>query len=320
MRDHGGNLHAAIARFGEGAWIDLSTGINRQPWPVPDLPLSDWTDLPRIDARLALEAQFGAQLGTSAPVVALPGAQAAIQLIPQLLPPGRAAVLSPTYNEHAGTLRAAAWRVDEPSDLAGLAGADLAVVVNPNNPDGRSHTRADLLALAGQVGLLVIDESFVDPVPELSVAPMAYSGIIVLRSFGKFWGLAGLRLGFTLGDPSLIARMRALVGPWPVSGPALRIGRLALADRAWAVATTARLADEALRLDAIASAAGLGCLGGTHLFRLFGAPDAAAVQEKLARHHIWSRVFPARPTWLRLGLPGTPGEWQRLSLALETLT
>jgi cobalamin biosynthetic protein CobC len=316
LRDHGGNLDAAIARYGAGDWIDLSTGINRQPWPVPDLPLSDWTDLPRADSRQALELALSAHLGAAAPAVALPGAQAAIQLIPQLRQPGRAAVLSPTYNEHAGTLRGAGWHVTEPRDLSALAGADLAVVVNPNNPDGRTHTPADLMALAGTVGLLVVDESFADPVPDLSLAPMAGPGVIVLRSFGKFWGLAGLRLGFALGDATLVARMRDRLGPWPVAGPALRIGRAALADSAWAAATTARLAAEGPRLDALMAGAGAALVGGTHLFRLYDT-DAAAIRDRLARHHIWSRVFPANPRWLRLGLPGSAAEWERLADALR---
>jgi cobalamin biosynthetic protein CobC len=316
LRDHGGNLDAAIARFGAGDWIDLSTGINRQPWPIPDLPPSDWTDLPRADARVALETALARHVGTQAPVTALPGAQAAIQLVPQLRPPGRAAVLSPTYNEHAGTLRTAGWQVDEPADLLALAGADLAVVVNPNNPDGRTHSPADLMALAARVGLLVVDESFADPVPQLSVASQAADGVIVLRSFGKFWGLAGLRLGFALGDPALVGAMRDRLGPWPVSGPALRIGRLALADTAWTAATTARLAAEGPRLDALLTGAGAAPAGGTHLFRLYDG-DAAALHHRLARHHIWSRIFPAHPRWLRLGLPGSEDEWHRLTLALQ---
>lgn len=316
MRDHGGNLDAAIARFGAGDWIDLSTGINRQPWPLPDLPRSDWAELPRADARKALEGAAAAHLRTPAPVLALSGAQAAIQLVPQLLPPGRAAVLSPTYNEHAGTLRAAGWQVGEPRDLADLAGADLAVVVNPNNPDGRTHAPGDLLALAGRVGLLVVDESFADPVPHLSVAPQAGDGVIVLRSFGKFWGLAGLRLGFALGDAALVGRMRDRLGPWPLSGPALRIGRAALADTSWAAATTLRLADEGPRLDALLAGAGACHVGGTHLFRLYDT-DAAALHHRLARRHIWSRVFPAHRRWLRLGLPGSEAEWQRLATALR---
>lgn len=202
----------------------------------------------------------------------------------------------------------------EPTDIAALVGADLAIVVNPNNPDGRTHAPADLLALAGRVGLLIVDESFADPVPQLSVAPMADRGVIVLRSFGKFWGLAGLRLGFALGDAEMVDRMRALAGPWPVSGPALRIGALALADREWMAATTDRLAGEGPRIDALLEMAGASLVGGTHLFRLYQG-DATALHTQFARHKIWTRIFPANPRWIRLGLPGSESEWHRLSRA-----
>ncbi len=316
MRDHGGNLDAALARFGGTDWIDLSTGINRQPYPVPLLPGPVWTDLPRASATAALTAAAQAAFGTTAPVLALAGAQAAIQLVPRLFAPGRATVLTPTYNEHAANLRSAGWQVTETGRLSGLAGADLAVVVNPNNPDGRAQSRADLLALAGQVGCLVVDESFVEPKPALSMADAAGAGIIVLRSFGKFWGLAGLRLGFVIGDPAHIARLSDMAGPWPVSGAALELGRIALADTKWQQATIQRLNSETTQLDTLAEAAGWRLVGGTALFRTYATPDAATAQAALARARIWSRIFPYSAQWLRLGLPGTPVEWARLTQAL----
>lgn len=317
MRDHGGNLDAARARFGGTDWIDLSTGINREPYPLPPLPPEAWTALPTAPAKAALLAAAQAAFGTAAPGVALAGAQAAIQMLPRLGPPGRARVLAPTYNEHAAQLRAAGWQVEEVARLTDLAGADLAVVVNPNNPDGQTHTPADLLALSGAVGRLVVDESFADPVPGLSVAAQAgTNGLTVLRSFGKFWGLAGVRLGFVFADAATIAALEAAAGPWPVSGPALEIGRIALADAPWRAATIARLEAEALRLDALAQGAGWSLVGGTALFRTYATPGAPAAQEGLARERIWSRIFPWSPTWLRLGLPGGAAEWGRLSAAL----
>lgn len=317
MRDHGGNLDAARARFGGTGWIDLSTGINRAPYPLPPLPPEAWTALPTAPAKAALLGAAQAAFGTPAPGVALAGAQAAIQMLPRLGPPGRARVLAPTYNEHAAQLRAAGWQVAEVARLADLAGADLAVVVNPNNPDGQTHAPADLLELSGAVGRLVVDESFADPVPGLSVAAHAgTNGLTVLRSFGKFWGLAGVRLGFVFADAATIAALEAAAGPWPVSGPALEIGRIALADAPWRAATIARLEAEALRLDALAQGAGWSLVGGTALFRTYATPDAPAAQEGLARERIWSRIFPWSPTWLRLGSPGGAAEWGRLSAAL----
>jgi cobalamin biosynthetic protein CobC len=251
--------------------------------------------------------------GTSAPMLALAGAQAAIQLVPMLAPPGLARVVAPTYNEHAATLRALGWQVEEVPHLADLAGAALGIVVNPNNPDGRRWPRAELLALLPKVGRLVVDESFADPDSSDSlVAEAGRPGLLVLRSFGKFYGLAGLRLGFALGPDADLARMQALAGPWPVSGPALEVGTLALADHAWAAAATARLQGEAVRLDAIAARLGWTLLGGTELFRTYATPSAQAAQDRLARHQIWSRIFPYSDTWLRLGLPGGVAEWARI--------
>lgn len=316
MRDHGGNLDAARARWGGDDWIDLSTGINRVPWPVPPLPAEAWQALPTRAATEGLLAAARIAYGTCAPIVALAGAQAAIQLYPRLARPGLARVLGPTYNEHAASLAAQGWRVETVEAPAALAGADLAVVVNPNNPDGRAHEPLALRSLAAQVGLLVVDESFADPVPQLSLAPEPGPALI-LRSFGKFYGLAGIRLGFALGPAALISRLAELSGPWGVSGPAIAIGTAALSDRGWAAATTARLAAEAARLDAAAGRAGWSPAGGGHLFRLYRTPDAAEAQARLARARIWSRRFPWHDRWLRLGLPGGPGEWARVEAALS---
>lgn len=320
MRDHGGNIDQAIRAYGGGDWIDLSTGINRRPYPMPALSADDLRRLPPRSAQDALleAARSAWQVAPGWAGLALAGAQAAIQLVPRLLPRGRARVLGPTYNEHAATLRAEGWEVADCPKASDLDGADLAVVVNPNNPDGRVLTQAALTALAGRVGLLVVDESFADPLPGLSLLPQAPGGnVLVLRSFGKFYGLAGLRLGFAFGPAPLIDRMAAMSGPWPVSGPALAAGQAALSDIGWARAMSDQLAQDAARADALARAAGWALVGGTPLFRLYDTPDAAAAQDRLARHRIWSRSFPYSARWLRLGLPGPEPEWQRLAEALS---
>lgn len=323
MRDHGGNIDSAIAAYGGAlaAWIDLSTGINRRPYPVTPLPPEAWTILPTQTAMDALLTSVRAHYQTTAPVLAVAGAQAAIQMIPWLGPAGAtrklARVLSPTYNEHGATLRAAGWQVEEGAQLADLAGADLAVVVNPNNPDGKTYTPADLTALLPRVGRLVVDESFGDITPDLSMLPYAgQDKVLILRSFGKFWGLAGARLGFVFGPQADITALAAMAGPWPVSGAALIIGRAAYADLDWATTTRQRLQAEIPRIDALAHTAGWQAAGGTALFRLYHTPDAPTAQAQLARAHIWSRVFPWHPHWLRLGLPGSQPEWTRLATAL----
>lgn len=301
--DHGGGIDAAAARFGgtRGDWLDLSTGINPRPYPLPDLPADAWTALPDAGAFARLEAAARRfwTVPDGAAVLAAPGASALIARIPALAPAGRVTIPQPTYNEHARAFRAAGWSVTD-------GAADATVVVHPNNPDGRLHPLPD-------TALTVIDESFCDVMPDAShIAHAPRTGTLILKSFGKFWGLAGLRLGFLIGDPELVARMEQMIGPWAVSGPALAIGTAALSDAGWADETRARLAKDAARLDALT---GWRLVGGTSLFRLYDVGDAAAMQDRLARHHIWTRIFPWSDSLIRLGLPDGAG-WHRLERAL----
>lgn len=308
-----------MARWGGAAddWVDLSTGINPRPYPLPAIPVRSWASLPTRTAMAALCDAARAAYGAGEAILPVAGAQAAIQMIPRAcdfsptcssVPSPRARVLGPTYNEHAASFEAAGWRVDTVTDPEALARADVAVVVNPNNPDGRVLDRDVLRDLAGRVGLLIVDESFADPCPEVSLSGEARGNILVLRSFGKFYGLAGLRLGFALGSVDRIAALSSLAGPWPVSGPAIDVGVRALADRAWQMATTARL-------DGLAARAGWTLAGGSALFQLYETPDAEAAQRRLAGHRVWSRVFPYSERWIRLGLPDGPAAWDRLEAA-----
>lgn len=322
MKDHGSDIDRARAAFGGAVedWLDLSTGINPVPYPLPDIPKRAWAALPTTADRAAMEAAAARAFGARAPLTALAGAQAAIQLVPSLRRPGVARVVGPTYNEHAAALATSGWRVEEAGDAGALAGADLAVLVNPNNPDGRRWRPEALTALAAEVGLLVVDESFADPHPELSLAPHLGAdddGVLVLRSFGKFYGLAGLRLGFAIGGAATVNRLRALAGPWPVSGPAIRIASAAYGDAGWREETTVRLAADAARLDALAEAAGWRVSGGTTLFRLYETPDAAAAQRRLAQGRVWSRIFPHSDRWIRLGLPCDETRWRQLADAIS---
>ena len=328
-RDHGGGIDAAAARHGgsRADWLDLSTGINPVPYPVGPLPASAWTDLPDAAAGQALAAAARAfwRVPEGAGLLAAAGASALIAAIPRLLAPARVEIAGPTYNEHEAAFRAAGWAVGWAVGRAVGPPGQARVFVHPNNPDGRFFA-------PDPGGVLVIDESFCDVTPERSLIGLTEQpGVLVLKSFGKFWGLAGLRLGFAIGDPVLLARLAEMLGPWPVSGPALAIGAQALADQAWATATRVRLVADAARLDRMAGArlveaglvgAGLveaGLVGGTGLFRLYEVADAARWQQVLAAHRIWSRSFPYNPRWLRLGLPGNAAAWARLALALHDL-
>ncbi|PID35155.1 MAG: threonine-phosphate decarboxylase, partial [Rhodobacterales bacterium] len=260
QRDHGGGLDSARARFGGSAkeWLDLSTGINPQPYPIAQLPPDSWTRLPDRAAfnRLETAARRFWSVPDGAAILAAPGASAIIARVPGLVPPGVVDIPTPTYNEHAAAFTAAGWRI-------GTSGT-ARVVVHPNNPDGR------LWRDGLDAPLTVIDESFCDVTPEAShIARAPRPGTLILKSFGKFWGLAGLRLGFAIGDPTLIARLREALGPWQVSGPALEIGARALEDMAWAEATRARLVQDTARLDALVTGRGARLVGGTTLFRLY---------------------------------------------------
>jgi len=319
MPAHGGNLDIAMQRFGGRAqdWIDLSTGINRQPYPVAEVPSDCWNSLPSQSGIQSLHQAARRAYGTQACILATGGAQAAIGLLPHFSSRGRARILVPTYSEYAAVFSAAGWDVAETSRLDALAGADLAIIGNPNNPDGQRHDPEQLLALLPRLGRLVVDESFADAVPHLSLAPKAgRPGLLIIRSFGKFYGLAGLRLGFVIGDEAEIARLAAISGPWPISGAAIAIGKRALLDTDWAEATSARLARDCERLDSEVKPLGWTLVGGTPLFRLYQTGDAQVAQERLARAHIWSRIFVDKPGWLRLGLPGNEAEWAHLTSAV----
>lgn len=314
VRDHGGGLDGAVACFGgaRAAWIDLSTGINPCPWPVSRvvLPPMAWTALPDRAAMAALEdaARFLWQVPDDMGVLAAPGASALIARIPGLARAGRVHIQQPTYNEHAAAFGLHGWEVC--SDAEGPVQAR--VIVHPNNPDGRWYDAGDLDGAA----LVVVDESFCDVAPARSLLPhLPREGGIILKSFGKFWGLAGLRLGFAIGDPDLLARLAEGMGPWPVSGPALAIGAAALADTAWADASRVRLAADAVRLDGLMTASGARVAGGTDLFRLHAVDDAEAWQARLAEARIWSRIFPWSRSLIRLGLPA-PDQWAQIEGAL----
>lgn len=320
---HGGDLAAAEARWGRprAGWLDLSTGINPWPYPIPPLPPEAWTRLPGAAEDAALRVAAARRYGAPAAdrVLAGPGTSALIQALPRTRAPGRVAVVAPTYGEHARAWAAAGHQVTEVPSLD-AAEAEVIVVVNPNNPDGRAIAPETLLDLAlrqaAKGGLLLVDEAFGDMTPALSVAPALRPGLAVLRSFGKFYGLAGLRLGFLLAEPALRDAVAAQLGPWPVSGPALGVGRAALDDDAWAEATQARLQRETAALDAVLERAGLGLIGGTTLFRLFSHPQASALYDRLGRAGILVRAFETHPDRLRFGLPADAEGRERLAAAL----
>jgi len=324
--EHGGDLGAARNLF-PGApepFVDLSTGINPFAYPLPQLPSDIFAGLPEqaaLDQLAACAAKaYGAP--SASHVAAAPGTQSLLAPVFALARIGRAAVLSPTYAEHARVAALVGHSVRNIEDVGRLKDAGLAVVVNPNNPDGRLLPSPTLLALAEELrasgGLLVVDEAFMDVGPQRATlaSEVGCGNLVVLRSFGKFFGLAGLRLGFALAAPDIIERLKALLGPWPVSGPAIAVGARALTDQVWVDATRVRLATAAMRLDALLHEARLQVIGGTSLFRAVRMSDAAALFLRLGQAGIVVRRFSEWPDLLRVGLPADEPSWERLRAVL----
>ena len=320
---HGGDLATAQALFPQAPepWIDLSTGINPISYPLPELPLSLWQRLPgKVDeAALHAAARRAYRIRSESGLVAAPGTQILIELLPRLVPAANVAVLGPTYGEHAPAWRRAGATVREIDDLAEIGGANVVVLVNPNNPDGRVVAQQRLVELAGTLaargGLLVVDEAFADFAPEISLLPIVPEGALVLRSFGKAYGLAGLRLGFAVGETRFTDALQAMLGPWAVAGPALHVGAVALGDAQWLSAAGEARAADSRRLDGLLAPNGR-VVGGTVLYRLLETPQAPALFERLGRAGIYVRRFQHDPSRLRFGLPGDEAAWSRLAQAL----
>ena len=326
---HGGDLTEAMARYGGSPqmWLDLSTGVNPRPWPIPaDMPDDIWQRLPsRADEEALIAAAREAYaVPAGAELVAAAGTQSLIQWLPQLADAGSVAIVEPTYSEHAPAWRMAGHEVIARADLDALPDrVRHAVVVNPNNPDGRVISPTALARAATQLcergGWLVVDEAFADIEPDISVVDLcADLPVVVLRSFGKFYGLAGLRLGFAVASPDIARRIAGAIGPWPCSGPALTIGAAALRDREWADRARVGIQDQARQLDGVLSAAGFTIVGGAGLFRLVRRSDAAQVHALLAARHIWCRRFEWADDLLRFGLPRDDRDLERLAAALAS--
>ena len=331
LRIHGGRIDiaASLYPFAPRPWIDLSTGINPIGWPVPQLSSALYQRLPLAAdmARMTAAAAEAYGLPANAAIVPVPGSEIAIRLLPRLARAKGVGILAPTYGSHAAAWRDAGGQVNELAALPELRRHDLEtlVVVNPNNPDGRTISRDDLTAFAQAWTMtgrrLIVDEAFADVQPEASLLalPRLPTGTVVLRSLGKFFGLAGLRVGFVIATEPDTAIWRGLLGDWPVSGPACEIATLALRDTAWISTTRSRLAADRKRLDGILARAGLKVIGGTDLFGLFEAREGLDMLDHFARVGILVRGFAAAPQHYRFGLPADESGWQRLEAVCASL-
>jgi cobalamin biosynthesis protein CobC len=323
---HGGRLREAAARYGIAldAWLDLSTGINPNGWPVPAPPPLAWSRLPEDNDGLedAARDYYGADT-----LLAVAGTQAVIQALPQLRRLCRVGILHPGYAEHAHAWRRAGHAVmtvarERVPDA--VSSEDVLVLIHPNNPTGAHFSTAQLLGwhaeLAARGGWLVVDEAFIDATPAGSLAPYCpRPGLIVLRSLGKFFGLAGARVGFVLAPASLLRQLHAALGPWCVAAPSRWVATLAMRDRRWQQTARTRLLVEGQRLAALFARHELTPQGGCALFQWIATERAATLYERLARGGILTRLF-TDPPGLRFGLPGTESAWARLEAALRQVT
>lgn len=330
MLEHGGNIAVAANQYGiaESDWLDLSTGINPQGWPVPKIPTEVWQRLP--DQQHGVIEHACQYYGCRDALVS-PGSQAAIQILPRLRSKCKVGIISPTYAEHAQ-----AWQhhghdvqlISSDKVEVALPQLDVLVVVSPNNPTGQRYTQAKLFSWHQQLqqkdGWLIIDEAFMDAEPENSLASQSHQqGLIILRSLGKFFGLAGLRCGFVLAEQKLLQKIQQQLGPWPVNGPALYIAAKALQDSDWQLQTRQRLKQDAKRLIALLAGYDLVVDGDTALFQWLQHDDALMIHESLAAKGILTRYFLADVTGspsLRFGLPGNEQQWQQLDNALSSIT
>ena len=304
-------------------WLDLSTGINPDAWPVAAVSPESWQHLPQENDGLEQAAKLYYQARHVLPVA---GSQAAIQSLPLLRPCGTVGMLSPAYAEHEynWSRRGHTVLTLSPDNIEQhLPELDALLLVNPNNPTGQTYSVGKLLhwyeQLAAQGGWLIVDEAFMDSTPQQSLAPYAdRPGLIVLRSLGKFFGLAGARCGFVLAESALLDNLKDLLGPWTVSGPAREVARRALGDTLWQETTRQKLTEQGGRLKQLLNCYSLGPDGGTSLFQWRQHPQALAIHEALARQGIWTRYF-EHPVSLRFGLPTTEMQWQVLQQALQQL-
>ena len=323
MLEHGGNLRDAAARFGRDLadWIDLSAGLNPRGYPAPQITSSAWHRLPEADPQLL---QMAARYYGTPALMAVAGTQAAIQALPRLRAPSRVVVATPSYAEHAhhwGMHGHSMRQVPYDGLQAALPGCDVMVLCNPNNPTGATVVPERLLDWAAQLaargGWLVVDEAFADTAPALSVARSCGGpGLIVLRSIGKFFGLAGARVGFVAAEATLLARLADALGPWTIAGPAQQVSIAALADSAWQARTLLQLGAEGARLHALLARHGVASQG-TALFQWWPEPRAQAFWQHMAERGIWVRLFTQGARGIRLGLPPDEASWRMLDAALN---
>lgn len=315
-------MNSAPVSVPQATRLDLSTTGNPDGWLVPPLPPAAWHCLPAGDD--GLEAAAAEYYGT-ANLLPVAGALAGTRLPPAMLPRAVVACIGPLASPHldawtqVGNRPRLLKNATLPRALA--AATPYVLLASPNDPTADRQPHAVAVDAAQQLkkrgGWLIVDESHIDATPEDSLTPLAGTieapNLIVLRSFDHFFGLAGLRVGFVFAAPDLLDKMVTATGPWTVAGPSRAAARLALLDTDWQAAMRTRLLAAGQRLHQLL--APFGEVKSTALFATLNTPLAAGLFAHLAAHDILvHRVEQA--SLLRLGLPGSEADWQRLEAAL----
>ena len=319
---HGGDLDIALAKYGGHLkdWLDLSTGINRisYPWKLKnDISLQNLPRKKTIE-NLSLAASKTLKMDKGTLTLSVGGAQSAIQFLPLLFRGNNSVkILSPTYNEYENCFRNFGFNIEKVYNFSDLKEAQIAIVVNPNNPTGKWYTEQELETLSKKVEYLIIDQSF-HSISSRKTQKLK-KNIIRINSFGKFFGLAGIRLGFVSGPFEIIKSLEKLVGPWQVSNFALDIGLQALTDSKWIFTAEKTLMQSSQNLKDLFVPVNWKLIGDTFLFHTYSTENAKKIEEQFAMEQIWIRTFDYSDKWVRIGIPGKEEEWERIKKVIGKL-
>ncbi|PVZ67761.1 threonine-phosphate decarboxylase CobD [Pelagibaculum spongiae] len=341
---HGGGLIAAAEKFQIPVtdWLDLSTGVNPDCYPAQNISFEAWNRLPQTNDGLEQAAANYYQCQHLLPVA---GSQAAIMALPQLRlaninltvnlssphgfdSQGQIKILLPElgYKEHFKAWFNAGFSIElyqQTPTQQQIDAADVLLVINPNNPAGWCYSTEQLMEwhqqLAQKGGWLIVDEAFIDTAPDQSIAAQTgQQGLIVLRSLGKFFGLAGARVGFVLGCPGLLTALESYLGPWSISGPAREVATQALSDQNWQQQNRQKLIALGEQLQQLLQQYFSCEIHGPDLFKTVVINNASELHLALCQQGILTRLTDEQHA-LRFGLPANIEQFDRLANALNRL-
>ena len=322
---HGGDLSDAVRVNRKiKKWIDLSTGINPNAYNDFNIDKTVYSHLPSGNqlAELMSIARGYYNLNQEIKICAYQGAQGVINILPNIVNKNihdTIQILTPTYTEHYRVWNDHGFKIRLVTNIENELDPSIPfVLVNPNNPDGKLFQPKYLEELWERIrkagGFLILDESFMDGTPDMSFRfDNCRDNVIVIRSFGKFFGLPGLRLGFVYGDNHYINKVSSLVGPWPISSSSLLIARKAMLDTVWISATITDLKMKSTALSNFLHDQKLKTVGDCYFFKTIELDNASQMHKALANHGIWTRIFNYNQKWLRMGLTKNKFEFEYLA-------